>query len=194
MKQWLLLIVVSFVLISCKEKQEVCQCDADQAYNAETGACDCMQPFPESERPALLANDYNSWSAVKKHFTYKVRYKCPETYPYFSHEGDTLLLCGWIDHTPLEKRVYSKDSSFVKISLLDDASSAVLKTSSNDDRYIACPVQLLEKIEVDKKVYVKGTLTFNRLNVGFFELDSPADSDKDCVVAYYAFRVLEIKN
>lgn len=130
----------------------------------------------------------------KKHFTYKVRYKCPETYPYFSHEGDTLLLCGWIDHTPLEKRVYSRDSTLVKISLMDDSVSAAMRTSSNDLNCIACPVSLLGKIDMDKMAYLKGIITFSMLNVGFFELNSPADPDKDCVIPYYAFKVLEIKN
>ncbi|MBO4282469.1 MAG: hypothetical protein J5873_04680 [Bacteroidales bacterium] len=195
MKKLLFIVLTVFTLTSCVKSPENCyQCKADQIFNAKTEVCDCVQPFPESERPVLKTDGYNFWDSVCKYFTYSVSYKNPETYPYYSHEGDTLLLCGWIDHTPLEKRVYSRDSTLVKISLMDDSVSAAMRTSSNDLNCIACPVSLLGKIDMDKMAYLKGIITFSMLNVGFFELNSPADPDKDCVIPYYAFKVLEIKN
>ena len=73
MKKLFLILPVILFLMGCKEKPETCQCYEDQVYNAKTGECDCAQPFPESERPVLKTDDYNSWYAVRKHFTYKVK-------------------------------------------------------------------------------------------------------------------------
>ena len=91
MKKVFILLLTVFSLTGCnKEKTETCQCDEDQVYNTKTGECDCVQPFPESERPVLKTDGYNSWYAVKKHFTYSVKYKYYNSYPYFSHEGDLI--------------------------------------------------------------------------------------------------------
>ena len=195
MKKIILMLPVILFLTACKEKPEVCQCDVDQVYNAKTGECDCVQPFPESERPVLKTDGYNSWYAVKKHFTYSVKYKYYNSYPYFSHEGDTLLLNGWIDHTPLEERAYSVDSTLVKISLFDDSVSAAKCTNYDEYfHYIACPATLLEKINADKIIHLKGTLTFNFNDVFFDEVCSPSNPDKDCWFVRFAVKVVEIKN
>ena len=197
MKKVLILLLTVFSLTGCnKEKTETCQCDVDQVYNTKTGECDCVQPFAESERPAINTNGYNSWNSVCKHFTYSVKYKYYKTaYPYYSHEGDTLLLCGWIDRTPLEKRAYTIDSSLVKITLFEDSSSAAKCTNYDEFfHFMVCPVTLLEKINADKKIYVKGILTFNFQDVFFGEMCSPSDPDKDCWFVRFAVKVSEIKN
>ena len=190
-----MMILAVLVLAGCKkEKTGTCQCYDDQVYNAKTGECDCVQPFPESERPVLKTDDYNSWYAVRRHFIYKVKSDArKEAYPYYSHEGDTLLLCGWIDHTPLENRTYSLDSMMVKISLLDDSSSAALQNSSDETSYIACPVSLLKHIDIGKKIYVRGTITFNLLTLNF-DVPIAMPSPYACWFPEIAFKVLEIKN
>ena len=197
MKKVFILLLTVFSLTGCnKEKTETCQCDVDQVYNTKTGECDCVQPFPESERPVLKTDDYNSWYAVRKHFTYSIRYKYPETYPFYSHEGDTLLLCGWMDHTPLDKRVYSIDSSWVQILLLDDSLSAASYISYDGDyeSFIVSPVPMLKGLDMDKKIYIKGLLTFNFTDLYFGYMCSPADPDHDCWNISFAVKVLEIKN
>lgn len=197
MKKVFILLLTVFSLTGCnKEKTETCQCDVDQVYNTKTGECDCVQPFPESERPVLKTDDYNSWYAVRKHFTYSIRYKYPETYPFYSHEGDTLLLCGWMDHTPLDKRVYSIDSSWVQILLLDDSLSAAsyINYDGGFSGFIASPVPMLKGLDMDKKIYIKGLLTFNFTDLYFGYMCSPADPDHDCWNISFAVKVLEIKN
>lgn len=193
MKKVFLLFSAVFIFISCQKDH---QCKVDQEYNTKTKECDCVQFFPESERPVLKTDDYNSWYAVRKHFTYRVRYKYPETYPFYSHEGDTLLLSGWMDHTPLDKRVYSIDSSWVQILLLDDSLSAASYISYDGDygRFIVCPVPMLKGLDMDKKIYIKGLLTFNFTDLVFDFCCSPGDPEHDCWYKSFAVKVLEIKN
>ena len=193
MKRLFLLLSAVFIFISCQKDH---QCDIDQEYNTKTKECDCVQSFPESERPVLKTDDYNSWYAVRKHFTYSVRYIYPETYPFYSHEGDTLLLCGWMDHTPLDKRVYSIDSSWVQILLLDDSLSAASYINYDGDfsGFIASPVPMLKGLDMDKKIYIKGLLTFNFTDLCFGYLCSPGDPWHDCWNTCFAVKVLEIKN
>ena len=193
MKRLFLLLSAVFIFISCQKDH---QCDVDQEYNTKTKECDCVQSFPESERPVLKTDDYNSWYAVRKHFTYRVRYIYPETYPFYSHEGDTLLLSGWMDHTPLDKRVYSIDSSWVQILLLDDSLSAASYISYDGDyeSFIVCPVPMLKGLDMDKKIYIKGLLTFNFTDLVFDFCCSPGDPWHDCWDKGFAVKVLEIKN
>lgn len=193
MKKVFLLLSAVFIFISCQKDH---QCDIDQEYNTKTKECDCVQSFPESERPVLKTDDYNSWYAVRKHFTYSVRYIYPETYPFYSHEGDTLLLSGWMDHTPLDKRVYSIDSSWVQILLLDDSLSAAANINYDGDfsGFIASPVPMLKGLDMDKKIYIKGLLTFNFTDLCFGYLCSPGDPWHDCWNTCFAVKVLEIKN
>ncbi len=193
MKRLFLLLSAVFIFISCQKDH---QCDIDQEYNTKTKECDCVQSFPESERPVLKTDDYNSWYAVRKHFTYSVRYKYLETYPFYSHEGDTLLLSGWMDHTPLDKRVYSIDSSWVQILLLDDSLSAAANINYDGDyeSFIVCPVPMLKGLDMDKKIYIKGLLTFNFTDFVFDFCCSPGDPEHDCWLKGCAVQVLEIKN
>ncbi|MBQ4478111.1 MAG: hypothetical protein II945_05835 [Bacteroidales bacterium] len=193
MKKVFLLFSAVFIFISCQKDH---QCKVYQEYNTKTKECDCVQSFPESERPVLKTDDYNSWYAVRKHFTYSVRYIYPETYPFYSHEGDTLLLSGWMDHTPLDKRVYSIDSSWVQILLLDDSLSAAANINYDGDyeSFIVSPVPMLKGLDMDKKIYIKGLLTFNFTDLCFGYLCSPGDPWHDCWNTCFAVKVLEIKN
>ena len=54
-----------------------------------------------------------------------------------------------MDHTPLDKRVYSIDSSWVQILLLDDSLSAAANINYDGDyeSFIVCPVPMLKGLD-----------------------------------------------
>ena len=81
----------------------------------------------------------------------------------------------------------------VKISLLDDSSTAALQNSSNETSFIACPVSLLKHIDIGKKIYVRGTITFNLLTLNF-DVPIAMPSPYACWFPEIAFKVLEVKN
>lgn len=62
-------------------------------YNEQTKECECVNWDADNIYP-LSGNHYNSISSVRRNFDYYV--KSISDYPYFAHNGDTVLTWGFI--------------------------------------------------------------------------------------------------
>ncbi len=126
-----ILLLVTLALIGCKKK--------------------CNEPlFKPSEVPALTTEGYNTCEAVNKNYTYIV---CGDEhdYPYWSHSGDTILVCGYLPKN------WSGDRSIVY--LLDSPGTIptneyTLVVKTLNEAYSQWPVE----VDKTKKCYIKGKL------------------------------------
>ena len=111
----------------------------------------CVQPYQSDEIPALKANDYNSCAAVCKNYTYLI---CGSeaSFPYWSHEGDTIMVCGYISDW---------DGESLLLPLYDSPDHTNPECCINVGlyNYPTAP----EEIDVSKKCYIRGCLFFNSL-------------------------------
>jgi len=106
----------------------------------------CTYPFAQEEIPELTTDGYNTCEAIVRNFTYR----CNDfrDYPYWSCEGDTIKVCGYI---------HKKHFGIVNSPLpLYDGES------DNHDLFIHyVSGQLPDTIDYTKKCYVEGILFFN---------------------------------
>jgi hypothetical protein len=114
----------------------------------------CVQPFQPDEIPALKTNDYNSCEAVCKNYTFLI---CggETSFPYWSHKGDTIMVCGYIYE--------DWDGSRHLFPIVDSPNNV------NEHKFLlyintnGSSVQLPEEVDMSKKCYIKGRLNFNAL-------------------------------
>lgn len=133
---------------SCKDK--TCYY-FDQKYNSSTKQCECIQMLDIDNVPVLKHDDYNTVLAVNQNFYYaSVDNK---DYPYYSHEGDTIMFYGNVDHME-----YSyPDSAWVRLHIHDTSESNGVGRSLEAE----CLVSELEGIDLSDRCYVTGILTFD---------------------------------
>ena len=155
----------------------------------------CDQPFSKEEIPDIYDNDYHTCVDVMKNFVYMVRgnngkYLENYPYPYSSHIGDTIQLCGYIKHS-YGFPIHYKDNWWY-CTLTDDSVSAM-----NPDDYSRGEIMaqgndkmLLDDANFSQKCYVIGYMTFN---TPFKFLVSPPEPD-DCFCLMPYFQVIEIRN
>ncbi len=155
----------------------------------------CDQPFSKEEIPNIYDNDYHTCIDVMKNYVYMMRgndgrYLEHYPYPYSSHIGDTIKLCGYVKHS-YGYAFYYKDNWWY-CQLTDDSISAM-----NPNDYTGGTIgaqgndkTLLDNVDFSKKCYLIGYMTFNS---PFRFLESPANPD-DCSVLMPDFQVIEIRN
>ena len=118
----------------------------------------CGFRYISSETPALKKNDYNSCRAIYENLTYLVCDNYYETdFPYWENNGDTIMVCGFF----YENWDGDRDNFF----LFDSPNNA-------HERKICINVQhvlpaMPEEIDISKKCYIKGHLSFHALHHSF---------------------------
>lgn len=55
----------------------------------------CQQPFSQEEIPELTTEGYNTCEAVVKNYRYLICDGQLGSFPYWSHDGDTIKVCGY---------------------------------------------------------------------------------------------------
>lgn len=148
----MVLLVISAVTIasftSCKDKS--CYYD-DQEYNSKTKQCECVQYLNSAEAPALKHNDYNSILAINQNFYYASVDN--QDYPYYSHEGDTLMFYGNVGRIE-----YSyPDSTWVRLTFIDAGGGYGVGRSLEAE----CLTSQLEGLDISDLCYASGILTFD---------------------------------
>lgn len=130
MKKYLLVMVlVLFVLYGCHKNSG------------------CQQPFTPEEIPELTADGYNTCEAIYKNYTYLI---CGSeaNYPYWSHEGDTIKVCGYI---------YKGWNGNHLVPLFDSPDNQI----GQHYLYIDMAGTFSDDFDISRKCYVKGMLYFN---------------------------------
>jgi hypothetical protein len=165
--------VVAIVCFGCT-KAKVCHYGT--AYNEATKDCECIN-YTQDDIPELLPDEYNSVGVVNKNFHYLV--KEDWEYPYYSHEGDTILVYGWVWEA---HPVASNEIIYVLI----DQPSVPIGSSSHALQVVDLE-QFIGICSIEEKCFVKGVLEFPRLQ-------KDDDKDTQCHSVGYAIRVFDIHN
>ncbi|MCR5190165.1 MAG: hypothetical protein K6C07_01980 [Bacteroidales bacterium] len=161
-------------------------------YDPVTKECDCVNNNP------LLTLDtgYNTWNDFKRYMVFYYRADKPYLYPYYSREGDTVRVCGWIAHDgSLSVAEDIEDSTLIQFDILDDSLSAMNAGRLTSICHIEGKKELLENIDHERKCYITGTITFNprpHPDLPFYA--HPNEPWRDCVSASFSVRMIEIKN
>lgn len=116
----------------------------------------CEPLFNQNEIPLLKPNDYNSCEAICKNYHYRLCDGNQNEYPYWSHQGDTIMICGYMHEY--------WDGNRGHFLLFD--------SPNNANEYLFCInintygslVQLPEDVDISKKCYIKGRLYFTPLH------------------------------
>lgn len=154
-----LITAVIAMLVSCKDKSCYYY---EQEYNSKTKQCECAQYLNSAEAPALKHNDYNSILAINQNFYYASVDN--RDYPYYSHEGDTLMFYGNVGRIE-----YSyPDSTWVRLHFHD----ASAETGIGHSLIADCPRTQLNGIDLTSQCYVKGVLAFGEITDHFQYLNS----------------------
>lgn len=155
----------------------------------------CDQPFSKEEIPFIFDDNYHSCEDVYKNFAYMVRgnngaYLEQYPYPYSSHIGDTIKLCGYVKHS-YGNTIHYKDNCWY-CTLIDDSVTAMDPDDySGGGFYVqGDDKMLLANVNFSQKCYLTGYMTFYSL---FRYLGGPAHPD-DCYCRMPYFRVIEIRN
>ena len=174
-------LVASFFVIfaSCKDKS--CSFE-DMEYDSSTKQCECIHA-PNLTPPKLLTNGYNTCSDIIDFFYGEV--KDNKEYPYFSHEGDTLMVCGWLCNFESDR-----DSLNILMKIQDKPYNGGTIAESNTLN-IHVEKNQLDSIE-NGQYYVRGVLTFTPLDIDY-PIASPSPySSTFCYAPYFAIKALEI--
>ncbi len=128
-------IVITCFMIGCKKYQ-------------------CEQPYQSNEIPVLKTNNYNSCKAVCMNYKYLI---CGSeaSFPYWSHEGDTIMVCGYIYE--------DWDGDRHLFPIVDSPNNANEREFLLHINSIGSSVQLPEEVDVSKKCYIRGRLAFDPL-------------------------------
>ena len=145
----------------------------------------CESPFPDA--PALNANEYNSCNTVMGKYTHPV--KQMRNYPYWSDEGDTIKVCGWIEHS-YGNPIKATDSLDLMFFMSDDSINALDPSYHGGGLPFESAVYLMDSIDLEKECYIIGTISFNPK---FKFIGGPPDFNS-CVCPQYAMRVVRIEN
>lgn len=140
------------------------------AYNEQTKECECTN-WDYSDICPLSETQYNSISLVRKKFDYYV--KSMSEYPYFAHEGDTILVWGFIVRDDVN-RLYE---------------SSEIPIGGNGISYLDITgFNLLDNVDANDTVYVTGVIEFPRLSN-----DKLVRKQSDqCFLVDYVLRIVEI--
>lgn len=172
-KDPILVIAVLLFAVACNKPTG---CNMNELYESEQNIipekCDYCINYASSEIPFLNHDDYNSALVVEGNFKYYV--KKETEYPYFSHNGDTIKMFGFIMEESGDTLLLSNHKtppiggSYPVIVLIDTTLQ-----SANIDK--------------DKECYVTGILRFPSLgNISF--------SDEKCQQIPFDFYVIDIHN
>ena len=161
------------ILFSCTKP---IGCNMNELYESEQNIipekCDYCINYASSEIPFLNHDDYNSTIVVERNFKYYV--KKETEYPYFSHNGDTIKMFGFIMEKTCDTLLLSNyktppiGGTYPMIVLIDTT-----QQSANIDN--------------DKKCYVTSVLNFPSLcDISF--------SDEKCQQIPFDFYIIDIHN
>lgn len=164
--------VVAVVFLGCA-KTKVCHYGT--TYSEDTKDCECLNNAQE-DIPELLQDEYNSIGVVNKNFIYLV--KEDSEYPYYSHEGDTILVYGWV----WEAHPVASDEKHY--CLIEQPSVPV--GSSCGTLQVVDLEQYIGTFDLEEKCFVKGVLEFI--------CSQEVDDDEHCHSVDYAIRVFDVHN
>ena len=174
------LIVSLFMFFAaCKEKDHDISCQYDMSYNPTTEQCECIQRLNSAEAPALMHDDYNTCIAVSQNFYYASLDN--QDYPYYSHEGDTILCCGYAGHI-----YYAEEGAWAQFKLHDDS------LPQNGYIWIESESAKLNSIDLSQKCFIKGTLSFGINTSHFIWIGGP--EPHTCWSPTILLNLTEIKN
>ena len=115
----------------------------------------CVQPYQTNEIPTLKQDDYNSCEAIHKNFSYQLCNGNQNEFPYWSYQGDTIMICGYL---------YEYwDGNRDLFTLFDSPDNAREHELLIHIHFIGSPAQLPEEFDISKKCYIKGRLDFEPL-------------------------------
>lgn len=172
---FMILLLITF--FGCAKQKE---CRYGKTYNPATKDCECTN-YTLEDIPELSTNEYNSIGVVNKNFLYLV--KRDEDYPYYSHEGDTILVYGWVFEA------YQVASDWNGYYLIDQplvpvGSSCETLPLNNLEHYLGT-------FNGEEKCFVKGILEFPESAINE---RSMASDEQTCHSVNYLIRVFEISN
>lgn len=179
---FVLSVIVSLSFFACKEHDQSCLYELME-YNSHTKQCECMQLLDIENAPALKHNDYNTVLAVNQNFYYASIDN--EDYPYYSHEGDTIMFygnVGKVEHS-------YPDSTWVRLSI-DDVSGGF---GIGRSLIAECPVAQFEGIDTTSQCYVTGVLTFD-LGTSHIEWPIGALAPGHCETRRFFLNIVDIHN
>ncbi len=161
-------------------------------YDPVTKECDCV-----NNEPLLALNTgYNDWGDFMRYMVFYYRADKPQLYPYYSREGDTVRVCGWIAHDgDLSVAEDIGDSTLVQFDILDDSLSAMNAGRLTSFYHIEGKKQLMDSIDRERKCYIDGVITFSprpHPNPPMSAIHS--DPKFDCITADFSIRMFNIKN
>ncbi len=181
--------IMACVMLACGcNRQKDCTY-GETVYNEETKECDCIQRYNQDNLPYLSESQYNNWEDVVAHYAYNV--KSYAEYPYYQHEGKTFKVCGWVRHYNDEVMEVASDGMCAAFDMSADSvtafSSPYLYSSLC---HLEVQPSLLESVDMDRKCYITGTLTFD-VYTDFIMMKHYPSS---CCCPEFALRVAEIHN
>lgn len=110
----------------------------------------CQQPFLQEEIPELITEGYNTCKAVVKNYKYLICDGQLGNYPYWSHEGDTIKVCGYI---------YKEWNGDHLMPLFDSPDNQI----GQYYLYIDLVGTFSDDFDISEKCYIEGKLYFNPL-------------------------------
>ena len=110
----------------------------------------CQQPFSQEEIPELTLEGYNTCEAVVKNYKYLICDGQLGNYPFWSHEGDTIKVCGYF---------YEGWDGGNLLPLYDCPDNQIGQLCL----YIGLAGILPDGFVTSKKCYIEGVLCFNPL-------------------------------
>ena len=114
----------------------------------------CQQPYSQEEIPELTAEGYNTCEAVIRNYTYRVCDGDLRNYPHWSHEGDSIRVCGYF---------YEGWDGDHLLPLFDYPDNL----NGHDFLYIDLLGPLPDGFDISKKCYMEGALFFDPLYTSF---------------------------
>jgi hypothetical protein len=187
-KKLFYLMMTSAMLVCGCNRQKECTY-GETVYNEETEECDCIQRHNQDNFPYLSDNQYYNWEDLVARYEYYVKQYFE--YPYYHDEGKTFKVCGWVRHYNDEVMMLSSDSMYAAFGISADSVAAF----SSQNLYSAlCHLEvqpsLLDSVDMDRKCYITGTLTFD-IYTAFVSMSY---YPRSCCCPEFALRVTEIHN
>lgn len=174
---------IAVVLVSCKEKS--CRY-ADMEYNTVTKQCDCIQYLDSGNAPKLKKDDYNSVLAVNQNFYYASVDHITD-YPYYSHEGDTIMFYGNVDRMDFSY----PDSTWVRLTIADASGFSGVGSRL----YAECMRPQLEEVDLLNRCYLTGVLTFDGSHEHVdIPISDPEADMSPCASRGFMFDIIDIHN
>ena len=103
----------------------------------------------------MKPNDYNPCEAICKNYTYRICDGNQNEFPYWSHQGDTIMVCGYMsEHWDGDRGLFC---------LFDSPNNRDEHEIGVHINTYGSYVQLPEEVDISKKCYIKGRLDFNTI-------------------------------